>query len=158
VSTDSPWGKDGLAIGFTIEPSERTRFHVKIKRELPAVIYGLNMQGHRMLIALDLVEDMYKGAIHKPRQAQESEQERMGSGWVVAVGPLVGCTGAPHPVGILCHHPTALLGKHVYFQMWAGKSFRTDTVKDDEFGGSQEHHLVMLTDRDVQAVDDGPPE
>jgi hypothetical protein len=73
----------------------------------------------------------------------------MGSGWVVSVGPLVGRTGAPHPVGVLCRHPSDLLGRLVLYQMYAGTNLRT-SQEDTEFGG--QFSLVVLTDRDILQV------
>jgi hypothetical protein len=69
---------------------------------------------------------------------------------VIAVGPLAGDGKAPHPTGIICAHPTDLLGLHVYYQMWAGKVFRTDD-DDQEFEGKDS--LIVLTDRDIQGYD-----
>jgi hypothetical protein len=105
-----------------------------------------------MLVAKDKAEDMFRGVIAKPKRAVQDEQNQMGSGWVVSVGPLVGAGNAPHPVGIICTRATDMLGRHVYFGMWAGNVFRTDEG-DEEF--KSKDSLVIMTDRDIQGWDEG---
>jgi co-chaperonin GroES (HSP10) len=142
---------EGILHGYTLEPKDRDQFHLKIGRILDPRVYQLDLLGHRILVAQDLAEEMYKGVIAKPKRSVDQEQREMGSGRVVAVGPLVGDGNSPHPTGLVCAHPTDLLGKQVFYQMYAGKVFRTDD-DDEEFGGVQA--LIILTDRDVQAVNE----
>ena len=141
--------------GFTLD---QTLAEAKLGRKLdPRVYTTTNMQGHRLLIARDTAEEMYKGVIAKPRAAIDREQNESGAGLVIAVGPLVGRADppAPHPTGVLCDHPTDLLGKRVCYFMYAGKVFRSED-EDSEFSAG----LVIMTDRDIQAVleDDEPGE
>lgn len=143
-----------IARGYTVAPQNRAELHQRLKREIPEAVYGLHMQGHRMLVALDPADEMYRGVLLKPKRAVEREQTEMGSGWVVAVGPVVGQPGAPHPVGLMCDAPEDALGLHVYFQMWTGKVFRTDE-DDEEFSGTMS--LVVLTDKDIQSCDEQVP-
>ena len=77
----------------------------------------------------------------------------MGRGTVLAVGPLVGSPGAPHPVGIVCEDPRDLLLATVIFFAWAGKTLKEGDM-DAEFGGN----LVVMTDRDIQCIDRSGPE
>lgn len=142
---------DGILAGYTLaEGPERGGVEWALRRNLEPMVYQLSITGHRLLVAKDRAEEMYRGVIAKPPRTVKDEENQMGSGWVVSVGPLVGDGNSPHPTGVVCSHPTAMLGKHVYFQMYTGKVLRTDE-SDDEF--ESKDSLVILTDRDVQGFD-----
>lgn len=146
-----PWGPDGLAPGFVLSPDLRPWLHTVIGRELHPDLYRMHPQGHRLLVVPDPVSERTgSGMLYKPRSAQERQELMMGAGRVVAVGPLVGAAGAPHPVGLLCNHPADLLGRHIYYESYAGTTIRTNE-EESEFG--EKFSLVMLTDRDILAVD-----
>lgn len=140
--------------GFSVPTNERLALYRRLRRPLPEAVFDVQMQGHRLLVAQDKVSEMARGIIHKPKSTVDEEQRSSGSGYIVSVGPLCGQDGAPHPVGIVCDNPYDLLGKHVYYGMHAGKVFRTDD-DDEEYGGKV--HLIILTDRDIQGIDDGGP-
>jgi len=141
-----------LADGFCLDEPTRKRLHERIGRELPSEVWEHSPVGHRLLIVPEVVSERTQGMLYKPRTAIDREALEMGAGWVVAVGPLVGAPGAPHPVGIVCEHPRDLLGKHVLFKSHSGVNIKTDQ-DDTEFGGK--HALLVLTDRDILAVGEG---
>lgn len=148
-----------LVEGFMIPKERRRWLYERLRRPLPDSVFGLSMQGRRVLIAQDKVSEMARGnLILKPQQAVERQQREAGSGWIVAVGPLVGspCPGAPAGA-VECEHPADLIGAHVYYRMWSGSTgmiLRVDD-EDDEFTSSK-LHITIMTDRDLQAVDQGP--
>ena len=140
---------DGILRGYTVAyTSEILDLENHLKRTLDARVYELQMTGNRCLIGKDKADDMYKGILHKPMRARQAEENEMGSGWVIAVGPLFGAGNAPHPAGVVCEDPRDLLCKHVYFQMWAGHVLRTD---DGDAEYESKDSLVIMTDRDIQA-------
>jgi len=140
---------EGLLKGCTIGTDDALRQAVEasIQRDLDPRIYTVSFTGHRVLVAKDRADAMFKGVIHKPERVRKDEENEMGSGWAISVGPLFGDGNAPHPGGAICAHPADILGKHVYFQMYCGKVFRTDEY-DAEF--ESKDSLVVLTDRDIQ--------
>ena len=141
---------DGILAGYTLDDTMRGGVEWVLCRNLDPRVYEVSLTGHRILVAKDRAEEMYKGLIAKPMRSRKDEENQSGSGWVISVGPLVGDGNSPHPTGLICDHPSAMLGKHVYFQMYTGKVFRTDE-SDDEF--ESKDSLVILTDRDVQGFD-----
>ncbi len=136
--------------GYSVSGADRFKIEIELKRDLPKELFEMSVCGHRALVGMDRADEMYKGLIQKPKSAIDAEQVAAGSGWVIAVGPLFGAAGAPHPSGVQCDDPRDMLGRHVYFQMWQGKVFRTDD-DDEEFSGKLS--LVLLTDRDIQGYD-----
>lgn len=145
---DEPITTGGILHGYSIDPA---LFEPILGRELDPRVYQLDLLGHRLLIARDTAEELHKGLIAIPPAVAEREQWETGAGWVVAVGPFVGQGGSPHPVGLVCGHPKDVLGKHVFFFAHAGKVFKTDRSEGEFTAG-----LVILTDRDIQAVDKNP--
>ena len=142
---------DGILRGYTVAyTSEILDLENHLKRTLDARVYELQLTGYRCLVGKDKADAMYKGLLHKPLRAVKEEENEMGSGWIIAVGPLFGGGNAPHPTGVVCDDPRELLCKHVYFQMWAGKVFRTD---DDDGEFESKDSLIVMTDRDIQAWD-----
>jgi co-chaperonin GroES (HSP10) len=132
--------------GQTLPPERRAALHAKLGRELSPEVYDLILTGHRVLVVPEPVSERTKGLLYKPRSAIEREQLEMGAGWVIAVGPLAGQLGAPHPVGAHCDHPADLLGRRVLFKAYSGVNLRT-SEEDTEFGG--QYALLVLTDRDL---------
>jgi len=141
-----------LAEGFFLDEPTRKRLAEKLGRELSPEIWEHQLAGHRVLIVPEPVAERTKGLLYKPRSAVEREQMEMGAGWVIAVGPLVGAPGAPHPVGVCCDDPRDLLGRHVLYRSFSGVNLKT-SEEDHEFGG--QFALIVLTDRDILAVGDG---
>lgn len=139
-----------IRTGFVLPREQRLRLYYNIRRALPGIVWEVNLTGHRVLIAQDKASEMARGLIHKPASTVRQEQREAGAGYIIAVGPMVGQPGAPHPVGLECTHPADLLGAHCYHASWTGKVFRTDEA-DEEF--DTESHLVIMTDRDIQALD-----
>ncbi len=136
--------------GYRMDKVQRILVEQKLQRTLPNELFNMDLTGHRCLVGMDRADEMYKGLIQKPKSAIDAEQVAAGAGWVISVGPFFGAAGAPHPVGLQCKDPRDMLGRHVYFQMWQGKVFRTDE-DDEEFSGKLS--LVLLTDRDIQGYD-----
>jgi hypothetical protein len=94
------------------------------------------------------------GLIEKPQSVRDRESREIGAGWIVGVGARFGnieYAPAPHPQGLVCDSPEDALCLHVFFGLWTGKPFMA-AAGDDEWGST----LVVLTDRDVQAVDFRP--
>jgi co-chaperonin GroES (HSP10) len=139
----------GVLSGFVLSVSGIAELEKRIGRSLPPELWTRHLTGHRILVVPEPVSERTRGLLYKPRSAIEREQLEMGAGWVVAVGPLVGQEGAPHPVGVLCSHPTSLLGRHVLFRQYSGVNLKT-SQEDTEFGGP--YALIVLTDRDVLSV------
>ena len=138
----------GIVMGHV--HSDKVAIEKALKRTLDPDIFSLCLTGRRVLVGLDKAEDMASGLIHKPRTVVDKEQSEMGSGWIIAVGPQVGEPDSMPPGGLMCSSPEEALGLHIYFQMWAGKTFRTDDA-DGEWAGKDS--LVIMTDRDVMAWD-----
>lgn len=147
---DIPFNENGLLPGFSLPPQKHAALHERLGRELDPRIYELTLQGHRLLVAPDPVDRMHKGLLFMPASAIERQQINMAAGTIIAVGPLVGSPGAPHPVGALCRHPRDLLGAHIIYQAHSGFTLRTGP-DDDEFGGPTA--LVIMTDRDISVID-----
>jgi len=140
---------DGILRGYTVAyTGEILDVEEHLKRTLDSRVYELQMTGHRCLVGKDKADSMYKGVLHKPMRSVEDEENEMGSGWIIAVGPLFGDGKAPHPTGVVCEDPRDMLCKRVYFQMWCGKVLRTDE-DDSEF--ESKDSLIIMTDRDLQA-------
>lgn len=134
----------GLVLPFGLR---RAALAILLKRDLPAEVWEQQLTGHRVLVVPEPVsEQMAGGLLYKPRSVQKRQELEMGAGWVIAVGPCVGQPGAPHPVGVLCTEPAALLGAHVLFKQYSGTNLRISD-EDTEFEGN----LIVLTDRDLLA-------
>lgn len=131
--------------GFTANRFDAQKL---LGRELDPGLFLLNVLGHRMVVLRDSVAEMRESGIWIPRDSAERLQAGMGRGTVLAVGPLVGSPGAPHPTGLLCDSPVDALLLSVIFFQWAGKTLKKGDM-DSEFGGD----VVVLTDRDIQAID-----
>lgn len=131
--------------GYT---ANRAEAEAKRGHPIDARLFKLNTQGHRMIVLRDSVSQQRASGIYIPPAAAERIQDGMGRGIILAVGPLCGSPGAPHPVGISCGDPRDLLLAAVIFFQWAGKTLKSGDI-DSEFGGD----VVVLTDRDVQCID-----
>lgn len=131
--------------GFTANRFDAEKL---LGRELDPRLFQLNVLGHRMVVLRDSVAELRESGIYIPNSAAERLQAGMGRGTVLAVGPLCGSTGAPHPTGLLCDLPEDALLLSVIFFQWAGKVLKEGDM-DSEFGGD----VVVLTDRDIQAID-----
>lgn len=121
-------------------------------RRVHPAVYTLEPQGARLVVVLDPPPERL-GAIVVPDDIQQKEP--MGSGIVAAVGALVGKpTG--HPGAPMCE-PAALLYRHIYFGMWAGKFVALPYLGLDVDREISSSPVVLLTDRDVHFIEWYPP-
>lgn len=140
----------GILPGFSLPPALRPVLHEKLGRELTPDAYTGVWTGSRVLVApTPVTHTAAGGLLWKPQSVIERQQMAMGSGWVVAVGPTVGQPGALHPGGVLCDHPTDLLGHLVIYAAYSGTAINT-CAEDQEFGGA--NSLLVMTDRDILHV------
>lgn len=136
-----------LVTGSSLPETLRKTLHEKLGRELPPEVYAQNITGRRILVAPQPVDEKW-GLLWKPRSTTEREKLEMGTGWVIAVGPLVGNAGAPHVAGsVLCDEPEDLLGHKILFKKYTGVALQM-AADEDEWGGS----LTCMTDCDVLAI------
>lgn len=138
-----------LLEGFVLTKDRHDALAERLGRTLSDEVWSYAMTGHRVLIVPEPVSERHKGLLYKPRSAVDREELEMGAGYVISVGPCVGQPGAPHPVGVLCEHPSELLGRRVLYRQHSGTIIKT-TEEDTEFGG--QFALIVLTDRDLLAV------
>lgn len=113
-------------------------------------ILEVRAQGHRLVVLVNPPPEEY-GLIRLPDKWRN--EEKGGSGWVISVGPLVGNGNTPHPSGPLLSHPAALLYKQIIFGAYIGKIIRVEF-----FNTESKSPYVMMTDRDVWAIDRNPVE
>lgn len=136
-----------IVTGSSLPEPLRKTLHLKLGRELPEEVYAQSITGRRLLVAPQPVDEKW-GLLWKPRSTTEREKLEMGTGWVIAVGPLVGNAGAPHVAGsVLCDLPEDLLGHKILYKKYTGVSLQM-AADEDEWGGS----LVVMTDCDVLAI------
>ena len=145
VSDSSPT-VDYLCHPFVVE---RERFERVSGLKIHPDVLRLKPQGHRVLVVLNPPPAEYEG-IYIPETVRELE--KMGSGWVLSCGPLVGMPGTPHPGAPVCA-PEELLYKQVIFGATMGKITRVDFL-DREVKSK----YITLTDRDIWHVDENPSE
>lgn len=107
--------------------------------------FDLEPLGNRLLVVLDPAPATYKGIVI-PEGVRKTEN--MGGGWVIAVGPDVGMVAVPYPGGPKLNEPNDLLGCHVIFGSYVGKTIRFQFL-DRSLGGT----VVLMTDRDLWAID-----
>jgi len=113
-------------------------------------ILQLSPQGNRIIVMVNPPPDEFGGLV-LPDEWKSGEKS--GSGWVVAVGPTVGLN-VPHPNGPLTDMaPWLLLYKQVIFGSYAGKIIRVDF-----YDRQTKSPFIMLTDRDIWAIDYTPTE
>ncbi len=146
VHTDGTGSTVGILPGFVLPPGlRRSALALLLGRSLPDDVWDQQLTGHRLLVVPEAVsEKLAGGLLWKPRSVQKRQELEIGAGFVIAVGPCAGQVGAPHPVGVLCAHPTDLLGTHVLFKQYSGTNLRI-SEEDSEFEGL----LLVLTDRDL---------
>jgi hypothetical protein len=81
--------------------------------------------------------------------------ERMGVGYVIAVGPQAGnpmfAQNMGGAIGVIRDHPTEILGLHVIFGAHIGMPLRVSML-DKEFRAA----VVVMSTKDVRAVDMNP--
>jgi co-chaperonin GroES (HSP10) len=137
----------GLVPGSTLPPSRRAALAKKLGRDLPEEVWSQHLTGHRLLVVPEPVSERTAGGVlFKPRSTVKRQELEMGAGWVIAVGPLVGQPGAPHPGGLMCLRPEDALGAHVLYKQYSGTNLKV-SEEDTEFEGN----LIVLTDRDCLA-------
>jgi len=114
-------------------------------------ILRLSPQGNRITVMLNPPPETYKGLV---LPEQWSRSEKSGSGWVIAVGPQVGCEGGiPYPGGPVLKHSWDLLYKQILFGEYIGKIIRVEFLDR-----STKSPYVQMTDRDIWAIDWNPSE
>ena len=138
--------------GHSLSPEQRDALAKRLGRVLAEEVWDHTVTGHRILICPEAVQDKYKGLLYKPRSATEREGLEMGAGWIIAVGPLAGSGDDWYPGGLLCEHPSDLLGLHVVFKSHSGTTIKT-SEEDTEFGG--QFALLVMTTRDVLMIGEG---
>ena len=137
----------GVLPGFVLSPERRATVEAAVGRTYDPRVWNLHLTGRNVLVALDSADEKY-GVLYLPRSSVEREQQSMGGGWVVAVGPLAGVHNNSFKQGVITRTPQALLGCHVYFEAMAGRTFRT-SKEDTEFSGS----LMVMDSNDLFALD-----
>lgn len=143
---------ESIVQGVSLSLMQRDHLAKRLGRVLSEEVWTHSITGHRVLIVPEPVADRYKGLLYKPRSATEREGLEMGAGWIIAVGPLAGSGDDWYPGGILCKHPSDLLGLHVIFKSHNGINLRT-SEEDTEFGG--QFSLLVMTTRDILAIGEG---
>lgn len=82
-------------------------------------------------------------------------QEKMGVGYIIAVGPMAGhpmySVPGPSPIGVIRAAPIDLLGLHVIFGSHTGMPLRV-TMLDREFRAM----VLVMTTKDIRGVDINP--
>lgn len=109
---------------------------------------GTRLVGARLLVIRDRTPKK-EGSIFVPDVVQD--RNPMGSGTVIAAGPLAGQGYATYP-GELSFRgtgkPEDMLGLRVYFEMYSGTAFRS-SLRDQEWKAD----LLILLTKDLLAVD-----
>jgi len=102
--------------------------------------------GYRIHIVVEEpVEDI--GSIKLPDSVRDAAANKMGLGYIMAVGPLAGETVPGSMQGVLSQSPEDLLGLHVVISAHAGVPLLLSF--DREYPAI----ILMLDTRNVQAVD-----
>ena len=148
--SDTPLPSPLETAGYIVESYsvEKELFEQVSGLPLNEKILEVRPQGSRLIVLLNPPPEEFGGII-LPEQWQQTE--KAGSGWVVSVGPAVGSQCA-HPGGPNCA-PWQLLYKQIIFGSYAGKVIRVDF-----YDRETKSPFVILTDRDIWAVDLTPSE
>lgn len=137
--------------GSSLSPSysvTKEKFEEVSGLTLNEKILELRPQGSRLIVMLNPPPDTHRGIILPDEWKQT---EKSGSGWVVSAGPLVGQSCA-HPGAPVCA-PWDLLYKQLIFGNYSGKVLQVDF-----YDIQTKSPFVILTDRDIWAVDLTPSE
>jgi len=116
--------------------------HIKIDPDF----FMVYPTGYRINIVLEEpVENI--GRITLPENIQAAAANKMGMGFIFAVGPLAGQVVPGGMQGVLCEEPKDLLGLHVIIAAHAG------TILTMGFNRDYPALVIMMDTRNVQAVD-----
>ncbi len=103
-------------------------------------------QGHRILVLKDKVPEKIGNIVLTEQQQDES---KMGTGWVIAVGPLAGVQAEHAPYGPMCTTPAELLYQHILFGAWSGQDVRF-SIYDRDYNCE----IVLMTSLDIWMIDE----
>ena len=105
-------------------------------------------QGSRLLVVVDPVPEKI-GMIHLSEEQQDMQQ--MGTGYIIAVGPMAGLMPNNQIGQVECQAPEDLLGKHIMFGFHAGKAVRFSVFDSD-----YDSKLLLLSPLDIWMIDINP--
>lgn len=113
---------------------------------LDPVIFNMHPQGARLLVIREEADKEHGGIIVPDTVRLKNPP---GAGYVIGVGPDVGQPGGvQYPFGVVCEHPSDLLGARIIFGMHTGSEFLTDITE-----GGYRTRFWMITGRDIWMID-----
>jgi hypothetical protein len=101
--------------------------------------------GHRMIVALPPPVERI-GRIIVPEVT--GKNLRLGSGWIISVGDLVGRADTAHWTGTIPFDPHLAIGAKVTFGIHVGYAFLTK-MTDDEFDSD----VLVINDADAHTIE-----
>ena len=142
--------REGIHTGYVCEQEWFTKRYERITgnaRKFDPRVFEYSPCGSRLLLVRDeQVTKLGSGLIIPDNTTAKNPP---GSGYVIAVGDMVGQGTSPHPHGIRLTSPESLLYKRVIFGMFSGVEYITQPYHD---GGFCTEYWIN-TDRDLFFVD-----
>jgi hypothetical protein len=125
------------------------------KQEIHPEILTMEPTGNIIHVLLEVEPDQF-GHIILPKGGMDfGTREKMGTGYIIAAGPMAGNLGyqipGPGVIGVTRATPEDLLGLHVIFGSSIGMPLRVSML-DREYKSS----VIVMTSRDIRGVDLNP--
>jgi co-chaperonin GroES (HSP10) len=145
----NPFWNPSIVVGEDERSQQRRALLPSLSREqieetiggkIPEEVWGFNPWGHMLLVLRDPSPEISEGGIYIPDAAQQT----LAAGIIIKVGPDVGVVTNKYSGSSPFVDPASLVGCHVVFGRWCGKTLTAQPVRERDDYSSE--WLVMPED------------